>query len=326
MKDNPLAKKIFLFLFFFLFSCSSPKETSSEGKGYEIEKEYTRGPIHFTLKVSHKEITIAQSIQLVIEARISEEYDVEMPQLGEKLQEFFIKGYESNPPRLLPDNVVLWHKSYKLEPFLSGEYKIPGIKLFFWKKNKAEQKHEVESEECTIKVTSLIPEKSGPLNIRESTAPLEIENPTPWLLPVAAGWIALSFVIFGVILWYKKDIRKSVPVILAHEFAFDQIERLIEENYIERGMFKHFYQGISEILRTYIENRFSLRAPERTTEEFLQELRENDVLEDAYKKILKEFLEHCDLVKFAAYQPQNEEIQKTFDTCKNFIQTTKKNS
>ena len=38
---------------------------------------------------------------------------------------------------------------------------------------------------------------------------------------------------------------------------------------------------------------------------------------------LGEFLRHCDLVKFAKYNPTAEQIQKTFDSVKNFIEITK---
>ncbi len=37
------------------------------------------------------------------------------------------------------------------------------------------------------------------------------------------------------------------------------------------------------------------------------------------KKMLREFLLQCDLVKFATYVPVDEEIQRVFDICKQFV-------
>ncbi len=91
---------------------------------------------------------------------------------------------------------------------------------------------------------------------------------------------------------------------------------------IEQGQVKLFYIRISDILRHYIENRFALHAPERTTEEFLAELQQSAVLAHGHKILLKEFLLHCDLVKFAELLPANDQIQKTFDLCKLFIVET----
>ena len=82
-------------------------------------------------------------------------------------------------------------------------------------------------------------------------------------------------------------------------------------------------EEISNILRHYIEDRFDLRAPERTTEEFLIELQWSDDLGEPDKNDLGEFLTHCDLVKFAKHKPKTEQIQQTFDLVKNFIEKTK---
>ena len=70
-------------------------------------------------------------------------------------------------------------------------------------------------------------------------------------------------------------------------------------------------------------SRFSLRAPERTTEEFLYELANTNVLPESDKESLAQFLQHCDLVKFAKHEPTTEQIQETFDLVKAFIEKTK---
>jgi hypothetical protein len=92
---------------------------------------------------------------------------------------------------------------------------------------------------------------------------------------------------------------------------------------VKAGKIKEFYERVSDILRHYIEHRFNLRAPERTTEEFLAELTYTNMLPRSDQERLGEFLRHCDLVKFAKHQPTAEQIQKTFNLVKDFIETTK---
>jgi len=94
-------------------------------------------------------------------------------------------------------------------------------------------------------------------------------------------------------------------------------------NLVEQGQIKEFYEQISGILRHYIEDRFDLHAPERTTEEFLAELRFAEALGSFDKDVLGEFLMHCDLVKFAKHDPTTEQIQRTFDLVKDFIERTR---
>jgi len=110
---------------------------------------------------------------------------------------------------------------------------------------------------------------------------------------------------------------------MAHELAYARLEQLLGRGFLEKGQVKAFYNELSWILRHYIEDRFGLRAPERTTEEFLRELEGNGTLETSWQRILAKFLCHCDLVKFAEHIPETGEIQETFDTTKAFIEATR---
>jgi hypothetical protein len=47
------------------------------------------------------------------------------------------------------------------------------------------------------------------------------------------------------------------------------------------------------------------------------------VLSASDKESVGEFLKHCDLVKFAKYNPTSEQIQRTFDLVKDFIEKTR---
>jgi hypothetical protein len=72
---------------------------------------------------------------------------------------------------------------------------------------------------------------------------------------------------------------------------------------------KSFCIAVSDTVRLYLEERFNFRAPERTTEEFLRELQDTDLLAAEQKEKLGEFLEGCDLVKFAKYEPGEPELR-----------------
>jgi len=72
---------------------------------------------------------------------------------------------------------------------------------------------------------------------------------------------------------------------------------------------ERFCTVVSEILRVYLEERFGLRAPERTTEEFLSELARSAALDARHKSLLAEFLTQCDLAKFAQANPGRLELE-----------------
>jgi hypothetical protein len=193
-----------------------------------------------------------------------------------------------------------------------------------FQKQGEDQEHEIESEPVTIAVTSLLTSDSDNLAIREIAPPVELPG-SPWLwlygvigITVLGGIGATVFFV----LRRRRQPGTTVNLRPAHEIAYEELEWLLAEQLVETGAVKHFYLRLSHILRHYIEARFGLRAPERTTEEFLDDLRTAESLMPPHKELLKEFLSHADMVKFAELQPSTVEIQQTFDSCKKFIMET----
>lgn len=70
-----------------------------------------------------------------------------------------------------------------------------------------------------------------------------------------------------------------------------------------------FAEAVADILRVYLGQRFTFHAPERTTDEFLQELQRLPQMTDPQKTLLGQFLVFCDLSKFAQHDPTEEECR-----------------
>ena len=85
---------------------------------------------------------------------------------------------------------------------------------------------------------------------------------------------------------------------------------------------KTFVSVCSDAVRVYLEESFNLRAPERTTEEFLYELQVSNQLADNVKTSLGEFLSRCDLVKFARYEPTQMELEDIHNCAMRIIEET----
>jgi len=79
---------------------------------------------------------------------------------------------------------------------------------------------------------------------------------------------------------------------------------------------------VSDTIRWYLEERFNFHAPERTTEEFLYELQETDLLLPDQKESLSEFLKRCDLVKFARYEPGEPELHDLHGAAVRLVEET----
>jgi hypothetical protein len=305
--------------------CKERSERTAEKTEFEINEQYERGPLTVHVRIDKSKLTIAETLLLEFEAVIEPGYEVRMPKVDDLLENFGIVDWNNLGNRLDENNNVASTYRYRLEPFLSGKYEVPAFTFEFYDVNSVEdKKYELSSEPIAVEVTSLLGEQRGELVIEDIEDVVEMPKEASlwwvWLLiiafiaAVAGGWILLR----------RKRVAKLIRIFKpAHEIAYDRLKALVKKNLVEAGKIKEFYERISSILRHYIEHRFDLRAPERTTEEFLAELKYTDVLSVSDKESLEEFLTHCDLVKFAKHTPTTEQIQQTFDLVKEFIEKTK---
>ena len=147
-----------------------------------------------------------------------------------------------------------------------------------------------------------------------------------WLL-----WLLLVLIVVAAGIYFflrhKKSLQVSlkpqVPELTAWEKAYQQLEALRRENLLDKGLFKEFFTKVSDVARLYMENRFNIRAPHMSTEEFLYYLGITGHLNETQKIALKEFLNSCDMVKFAKYAPTTTEALKNFDLAKRLVDDTR---
>jgi len=142
-------------------------------------------------------------------------------------------------------------------------------------------------------------------DIRDIKPPVDIPNGWEWFW-LTLGVLAVLAILFFAWRWWEKW-RSQVPVV-APVPAHVRARQKLAEALALIAQPKSFCITVSDTIRLYLEERFNFRAPERTTEEFLYELQSTDLLEAEQKEKLGEFLECCDLVKFAKYEPGEPEL------------------
>jgi hypothetical protein len=156
-------------------------------------------------------------------------------------------------------------------------------------------------------------------DIRGIKPPIDIPSGWAWL-----GWTlaAVALVAALVVLWRwwrkKASAPALVPVIPPHVRARQRLQaalQLISEPRL-------FCIAVSDALRIYLEERFQLRAPERTTEEFLQDLQGTGHLNAEQKLSLADFLERCDLVKFARFEPTEAALRELQESALRLVDET----
>jgi hypothetical protein len=156
-------------------------------------------------------------------------------------------------------------------------------------------------------------------DIRDIKPPIEIPNGWAWLWWVLAALVTVAALFLFWRWWQKRRAQMEyVPPVPAHVRA----KQKLEEALALIAQPKPFVIAVSDAARTYLEERFQFRAPERTTEEFLRELGGTDLLAGEQKESLGGFLESCDLVKFAKYEPAEVELRGLHESAVKLVEET----
>jgi hypothetical protein len=148
--------------------------------------------------------------------------------------------------------------------------------------------------------------------------PIEIANPWMWV------WIALAVLALAGLLYWAWTRAKKIPelppapVIPPHARARMKLQEALA--LISQPV--PFCVAVSDTIRVYLEERFQFHAPDRTTEEFLHELKATNLLLPDQKQSLGEFLSICDMVKFARYEPGETELRTLHESALRLIDET----
>jgi hypothetical protein len=307
------------------YGCKQEKASGPAKMPYAVDKTFERGPLTVHVRLDRDKITIAQTLQLELAAEIQSGYKVTLPKIDKVLENFSLADWTSLADKLGDDHRIVKAYRYRLEPVVSGKYQIPALTFQFQDANDPNKAYSLDTECIDVEVASLLGEDRANLKIAD------IEGVVAAPSPASRAWIwagvAVVGVGLGICVWAlarRRRGREAARVFkAAHELAYDRLRVLVEARLVEQGRTKEFYQQITDVLRHYIEDRFSLHAPEQTTDEFLYSLSQTDTLAKSDQAGLAGFLQHCDLVKFATHQPTAEQIQQTFDLVKGFIEKTR---
>jgi hypothetical protein len=149
----------------------------------------------------------------------------------------------------------------------------------------------------------------------------------PWTAPPVWVWVLLALAAVGIVMFIRRRnaARRAAQGAQvsahAHEDALAELEKarglMSPENSRPYGI------EVSGIVRRYIERRFGIVAPRRSTEEFLIEAAASAKMEPPHRKLLAEFLGACDFLKFARARAELAELEAQHQAAVRFVTETR---
>ena len=282
------------------------------------------GPAHASVQVrAHADpdtTTIGSPVRYTLEVVVEPGVEVVMAQPAESLGKFEIVDFGDEPARTEDGKQVIG-RWFTLRGFEVGNHLVPSPPVSF--RAPGEPLTEVTPIETRISIDSLVDRATGVKDLRDIKPPRPVPRDWRPFLVVGAGLLLLAGIV-ALVMWWRRRQRAplAAPPIPADVRAREALARLAAQGLVERGAFKDFYAALSTIVRVYLEDRFGLRAPEMTTEEFLTATARDAALTRPQRASLGEFLREADLVKFARHVPAPADAERAFAAAGRFVDET----
>ena len=152
-------------------------------------------------------------------------------------------------------------------------------------------------------------------NFHEIAPPVDYSFIPTWAI-FLASFVALSLI--GLIVWWlKRKPRPALPPKLPRDIALEELDRISAE--IETMNPYQFSIRVSDILRRYVTNQYALPVTRQTSVEFLTALANSSPFSANEKSLLEDFLNRCDLIKFARYEATSGDSRLLLEEATRFV-------
>lgn len=151
--------------------------------------------------------------------------------------------------------------------------------------------------------------------------PVPVREPVPLMAITITILVAILLLAAGILL-KKRRTKSSVAAVAPWDLALTELaEAKVLRN---PGSALEYMERTSQILRTYIESRFSIKSTRQTTREFLHtsDLTEKPELQQ-FRNELQNCLEQADMAKFAHQVPEEKQLIGMEDSVTDFVMKTK---
>ncbi len=125
--------------------------------------------------------------------------------------------------------------------------------------------------------------------------------------------------------WMKKPlfVAAPAPILPPHIIAIGQLDKIKQEKPWQQGRDKEYHTALTDVVRAYVEELYSIRSMEMTSDEILTELRFLRLENKPAYQCLQQLMKLADLVKFAKWSTSPDEHELSLSNAYEFVNLTK---
>ena len=275
-------------------------------------------------KIDSLQLLIGEQAKVTLEVSLDANQKLQMPVVLDTL----VRGVEvldiAKPDtQLLNEGKrMLIQQEYTITSFDSALYYLPPFEVLV--NDQAYRSQALALKVYSIPVDTLNPDQFfGPKPIREVGIEWQDISTIFWLTLLMVALGGLGYYLYKRLKDNKPIIRKIKvePKLPPHTQALQDIERIKGDKHLQMTDPKAYYTELTDVLRTYMAERFGFNAMEMTSSEIIDHLLETNDKESINE--LKYLFETADLVKFAKHSPLMNENDMNLVNAVEFINHTK---
>ncbi len=292
-----------------------------------VQDVVERGPLRLAVTARPAQVKVGDPVTVQLTVETPPEYQVAFP-APDAFGELAARVTAEPEPRLAADRMI-WQRRFEIVPLAGGAVEIPALTVEYERPAANAETQPTRaaliSGPLTVEAVSLLAADDEPTRPRDITGTLLPPPPpmSPRAMLLVLGGLGAALLLILLVAWRLYRWMMTDPPPTPPEVrALRALEELAQEEWYAPDQVRAGYYRLTEIVRTYIERKFALAAPEMTTEEFLARLaRDRGALPyDAER--LREFLQACDMVKYAGVNPTREEAEGVLATARAFVHAT----
>ena len=283
-----------------------------------------RGPVELTVAIDSDRIEVGSPLTVELIATAHPDATVTTPLVDiaddAMLGGFHVLDAQQRPDYPGVDGQRVWSQTLILDTFTPGTLELPAFTVSFEdRRGDITVDGQLTTDTWPITITSVIGEAADTAALRDIRGHIGVPT-NDWIIWTSVG-SGLALLLLGLLArrWSRLHAASEEPELSPHELARKQLDELEAEGLLEQHSYQTFYFRLSDILRHYIEGRFGLLAPTRTTPEFLDDMRCSEALLSPQKDQLRGFLRIADLVKFALHEPPVGEGEEALHMARCFV-------
>ncbi len=285
-----------------------------------LVEEMAHGEVELVFSIDPSTIQYERDTLLTISVTAPANVRVGLPALDNRLQGFILNGTFEDPA-LAEGGRVTRQLNARLTPLPGHEHRLAPMPIMVSDgRTSPSTETWFPTRPIVLDVTPPTYEDPGS-EIRDEMDPVWIRPP----FREVAGYALLLLAVAGLmfLLWKLAGrLHRQVKLMRMspRERALKELAILLAKDLITKQKVKEFYLQLTMIVRRYIERAHKVRAPEQTTEEFLAAVTDDPQFSVEVVTRLKDFLQAADLVKFAAYTPSVNDIDRSTTTARSYIE------